>query len=740
MEIQGVVDQIVYKNDDNGYVVLKLKTKDDLIAAVGYVPFITEGQRIKIEGEWVIHPTFGQQVKIKSCEEILPSNIEGIERYLSSGLIPGIGPVTAKNIVKKFGEDSLDIIEMNPGKLKEVDGIGEKKAFAISEAFKEQRELKNVMVFLQTYGVSTAYGIKIFKKYGQNTINTVRENPYKLCEDISGIGFKTADRIARNLGMPLNSIERAKAGIKYILYSFTANGHTYLPMKNLLFESKRLLNIPEEIIKEAVSISAASKDIVIEGEEYSSTNVYLSSFYYAELGVARRLIEISLSGTEKNLYGIDEEINSYEKENNIEFADEQRQAITAGVKEGLCIITGGPGTGKTTIIKCMIRIFEKMGLTVVLGAPTGRAAKRITETTGREAKTIHRLLEMEFISSDDSPSFVRDEGNPIEADVIIIDEASMIDILLMNSLLKALAPGAKLILVGDVDQLPSVGPGNVLRDMIESKVITTVRLRHIYRQADESLITVNAHRINDGEMPFLNDRDKDFFFIQRNANYEIVDEILDLIKNRLPFFKDGFDPIKDMQILSPTRKGEIGIYNLNKRIQEILNPPSKDKAERDLKDFIFREGDKVMQIKNNYNLEWTKINGSGEASGTGVFNGDIGYIKEIDNENKRLLVVFDDDRQVYYDFINLDELELAYAITIHKSQGSEFKVVLIPISYGPPMLMTRNLIYTAVTRAKDLVVLVGLKQALYVMINNNTITERFSNLKQRIINFVSLIK
>ncbi|HBF77822.1 MAG TPA: ATP-dependent RecD-like DNA helicase, partial [Clostridiaceae bacterium] len=439
VEIQGVVDQIVYKNDDNGYVVLKLKTKDDLIAAVGYVPFITEGQRIKIEGEWVIHPTFGQQVKIKSCEEILPSNIEGIERYLSSGLIPGIGPVTAKNIVKKFGEDSLDIIEMNPGKLKEVDGIGEKKAFAISEAFKEQRELKNVMVFLQTYGVSTAYGIKIFKKYGQNTINTVRENPYKLCEDISGIGFKTADRIARNLGMPLNSIERAKAGIKYILYSFTANGHTYLPMKNLLFESKRLLNIPEEIIKEAVSISAASKDIVIEGEEYSSTNVYLSSFYYAELGVARRLIEISLSGTEKNLYGIDEEINSYEKENNIEFADEQRQAITAGVKEGLCIITGGPGTGKTTIIKCMIRIFEKMGLTVVLGAPTGRAAKRITETTGREAKTIHRLLEMEFISSDDSPSFVRDEGNPIEADVIIIDEASMIDILLMNSLLKALA-------------------------------------------------------------------------------------------------------------------------------------------------------------------------------------------------------------------------------------------------------------------------------------------------------------
>ena len=740
MEIQGVVDQIVYKNDDNGYVVLKLKTKDDLIAAVGYVPFITEGQRIKIEGEWVIHPTFGQQVKIKSCEEILPSNIEGIERYLSSGLIPGIGPVTAKNIVKEFGEDSLDIIEMNPGKLKEVDGIGEKKAFAISEAFKEQRELKNVMVFLQTYGVSTAYGIKIFKKYGQNTINTVRENPYKLCEDISGIGFKTADRIARNLGMPLNSIERAKAGIKYILYSFTANGHTYLPMKNLLFESKRLLNIPEEIIKEAVSISAASKDIVIEGEEYSSTNVYLSSFYYAELGVARRLIEISLSGTEKNLYGIDEEINSYEKENNIEFADEQRQAITAGVKEGLCIITGGPGTGKTTIIKCMIRIFEKMGLTVVLGAPTGRAAKRITETTGREAKTIHRLLEMEFISSDDSPSFVRDEGNPIEADVIIIDEASMIDILLMNSLLKALAPGAKLILVGDVDQLPSVGPGNVLRDMIESKVITTVRLRHIYRQADESLITVNAHRINDGEMPFLNDRDKDFFFIQKNANHEIVDEILDLIKNRLPFFKDGFDPIKDMQILSPTRKGEIGIYNLNKRIQEILNPPSKDKAERDLKDFIFREGDKVMQIKNNYNLEWTKINGSGEESGTGVFNGDIGYIKEIDNENKRLLVVFDDDRQVYYDFINLDELELAYAITIHKSQGSEFKVVLIPISYGPPMLMTRNLIYTAVTRAKDLVVLVGLKQALYVMINNNTITERFSNLKQRIINFVSLIK
>lgn len=741
IEIEGIVENVVYKNDENGYTVAKLKCEKKLISIVGCMPFLNEGHRVKIQGEWTIHATFGEQIKVESCEEIVPSTLEGIEKYLASGIVSGIGPVTAKRIVEKFGKDTLDIMEMNPLRLTEIEGIGEKKAAAIVENFKEQRELRQVMVFLQSYGITPAFAIKIFKKYGVETVKTVKENPYKLCDDITGIGFKTADKIARNLGVDLNSKFRIMSGIKYILAGCTAGGHIYLPKLFLFDECTKILNVDENLLEEALVSLVIARELVVENIK-DDTVVYLSTLYYSELGVAKKLIELSIYGEDENedYDNIEEEINAFQIENNIEFADEQRVAIMSGVKNSVSVITGGPGTGKTTIIKCIINIFEKKGMSIVLAAPTGRAAKRMTETTGYDAKTIHRLLQMGYMPDDGDAIFSKDETDPIEAEVIIIDEASMIDILLMNNMLKALALGTKLIMVGDVDQLPSVGPGNVLRDIIDSQAVNVVKLNKIFRQSELSLITINAHKINNGIMPELNDRDKDFFFIQKNTGTYIMEEILELTNRRLPAFKEGFDPMKDIQVLSPMRKGEVGIYNLNNKIQELLNPSSDRKSEKQFKDYILRVGDKVMQIKNNYSIEWESVSGKLENQGTGVFNGDIGYIENIDNEARRVYVVFDDDKRVEYDFVTLDELELAYAVTIHKSQGSEFPIVIIPIWNGPPMLMTRNLIYTAVTRAKQLVVLVGSRQILNRMINNNTITERYTRLKFRIESIMKLIK
>ncbi|SKA75530.1 ATP-dependent DNA helicase, RecD/TraA family [Caloramator quimbayensis] len=738
IEIEGTVVSIVYRNDENGYTVAKVKHGRDTDSVVGYMPFLSEGQKAKFCGEWTIHKTFGQQLKVESFEEIMPATLEGVEKYLSSGLIKGIGPATAKRIVEKFGMDSLDIIEMNPGRLTEIEGIGEKRAQSIAEAFKEQRELREVLVSLQSYGISVTYGLKIYKRYGKETFNIIKENPYKLCDDISGIGFKTADRIARNLGVDLNSTYRIMAGIKYILSGCIANGHVYLPKLTLYDECVKLLNVPIEIIEEALISLMTSKQVIcddIEGE----TAVYLSSLFYSELGVARRLVEFSLQKIGEDFKDIEDDIKEYEKLNNIEFATEQKEAVIESVKNGVCIITGGPGTGKTTIIKCIIEIFKKRGMEVVLAAPTGRASKRITEATGYEAKTIHRLLEMEYTSEDSFPVFTKDEADPLECDAVIIDEASMVDILLMNSLLKAMPQGCRLIMVGDVDQLPSVGPGNVLRDIIDSHAISVVRLNRIYRQADESLIAVNAHRINSGDMPILNDREKDFFFIQKGNSQDMVEEIVRLVDSRIPSFKEGFDPMRDIQVLSPTRKGEVGIYNLNIKLQEVLNPKSSKKGEKQFRDFTFRVGDKVMQIKNNYSLKWQSISNESE-SGMGIFNGDIGFVESVDSENQNLTVIFDDDKRVVYDFSNLDELEMAYAVTIHKSQGCEFPVVIIPVFFGPPMLLTRNLIYTGVTRAKKLVVLVGVRAALSNMINNNTIAQRYTGLKKRILAMVNAIR
>lgn len=733
--IEGVVETIVFKNDENGYTVAKILYNKDIIPIVGYMPFISVGQRIRATGEWVVHPNFGQQLKVETLEEIKPATLEGIEKYLASGLIKGIGPATAKKIVEKFGKDSLDIIELNPEKLTEIEGIGSKKAEKIAESFKEQRQLREVMVFLQSYGITPGIGIKIFKKYGEETISVVKTNPYRLCDEVSGVGFKTADRIAVNLGVDPMSPDRVRVGIKYILTQCIANGHVFLPKEILIEECKKILNVPDELIADQLVPLIAKKEVFIESIEDTQA-VYLGALYYSELYVAKKIIELSLQNLSGEFDNIEDDIKEYENENAIEFADEQREAVESACKNGVCVITGGPGTGKTTIIKCIIKMFEKRGMNVVLAAPTGRAAKRITETTGYDAKTIHRLLEMEYLPENEIPVFTKNDENPLEANVIIIDEASMVDIMLMYSLLKAIPIGTRLIIVGDVDQLPSVGPGNVLRDIIESHKLHVVKLNRIFRQQDTSLITLNAHKINNGEMPILNDKNKDFFFIELENNQNLCEELVKLVDERLPSFKGGFDPLRDIQVLSPMRKGEAGVNNLNIKIQSVLNPKSKFKMEKTSREFVFRTYDKVMQIKNNYNIEWENIN-TGE-TGRGIFNGDIGFIKEVDLENQRLIIVFD-DKKVEYDFSNLDELELAYAITIHKSQGSEFRVIVIPVCFGPPMLMTRNLIYTGVTRAKELVVLVGNRAALRYMINNNTITKRYSGLKDRIINYFNAI-
>ena len=738
IEVEGIVTSIVYKNEDNGYTVAKIKCENntETYSIVGYMHYLGEGQKIHIEGEWTYHKNFGKQIKVDNFKEILPTTLEGIEKYLASGLINGIGPVTAKKIIKAFGEDALDIIEMHPERLTEVEGIGRKKANKIAESLKDQREIKEVMVFLQSHGITPNFGVKIFKKYGASSVTVLRENPYRLCEDINGIGFKTADKIAKSLGMDINSPFRIASGIKYVLSLAVGNGHVYLPKTECINLSRNELKVDEALIEDSLITLSLSREIVID-EVDNIQCIYLSPMFFSEVKSAKKIVELTLNKINVEASKIDIEIKEFESENNITFAPEQIDAIKEGVKNGVCVITGGPGTGKTTIIKCIIKIFENRGLNVCLCAPTGRAAKRMSESTGYTAKTIHRLLQVEFIE-DTERTFARDEDEPIDADVIIVDEASMIDVLLMNSLLNAISSTTRLILVGDVDQLPSVGPGNVLRDIIESEGVAVSRLKHIFRQSSESLITINAHKINSGEMPILNEKDKDFFFLQNKSGESIINEISNLVNFRLPKFKKDIDKIKDIQVLSPMKKGEAGVIHLNHALQEILNPKSPLKAEKKVGEYILRVGDKVMQTKNNYQLEWEGI-GENEEKGSGVFNGDIGYIESINIEDSKAYIVFDEDKKVEYDFSSLDEVELDYAITIHKSQGSEFPICIIPVFYGPPMLMTRNLIYTGVTRAKTFLVLIGLKQTLGSMIKNKTITKRYSSLKNRIKGFCDVI-
>ena len=727
--LEGTIGDVVFRNEVNTYTVAKLETEDGEATIVGYMPFANPGESVRVEGEWIYHPTYGEQMEVETITPIVPSTTEGIEKYLSSGLIPYIGPKTAKKIVDRFGLDTLDIIQYNPERLKEIDGIGDKKLAKIVEAFGEQGELREVMVFLQGLGITPNYGMRIYKEYGKDTIGIISENPYKLSEDIVGIGFKRADRIAQNMGISLDSPYRIEGGIRYVLHRYAGNGHTYIPKEEFIPKTVELIEVDESLVEGSI------RDLALKGTIHISNAdgellIYYAPFHVAENNVGRKMVELSRAKLEDMDVDVDRIIKDIEGAEGIEFAPRQIEAIMESMENGVVVITGGPGTGKTTIINAIIRIFEEQDLEVSLAAPTGRAAKRMTETTGMEAKTIHRLLEYTYM--EEGMAFGLDEGSPLETDMLIIDEASMIDILLMNNLLKAVMPGTRLILVGDVDQLPSVGAGNVLRDIIDSQAVKVVRLEEIFRQAERSMIVVNAHRINGGKTPLLNEKNKDFFFIREQDPKTIAEIISDLCKDRLPNYY-GVDPFNDIQVLSPMKKGDCGTNALNSRLQEELNPKAQGKKERQMGEELFRVGDKVMQIRNNYILEWRIANGEdGEEVGEGIFNGDLGVILDIDEEDMILRALFDEEKEVEYSFNQLDELQLSYATTIHKSQGSEFPVVVMPICWGPPMLLTRNLLYTGITRARDLVVLVGEERFLRMMIDNNRIARRYSSLDDRI--------
>ena len=731
-EIQGAIYEVVFRNEQNGYTVLELEDNKELHTLVGYFSFVNIGETIKAYGKWVQHPDYGKQFKVDTYTTVTPATLNGIEKYLASGLISGIGPHTARKLVEKFGLDTLDIIQYNPDRLLEVEGIGQKKAAKIFEAFQEQKELRDIMVFLEQYGIGPTYAVRIYKTYGKDTISEIRENPYKLADDIFGIGFKMADKVALSMGISKDSEYRIASGTRYVLGQYHGNGHSYVPQEELVRASAVILGVDDAQVQDILVKLFIDKKIVVDniGDERV---VYAVPFFRAESGTARRLTQLLYYGIPPLDTDIDSDISAIEREEGIELAENQRNAVREAVSKGILVITGGPGTGKTTTIKTIITLFEKKGLKVLLAAPTGRAAKRMQEATGRDAKTIHRLLEYGYGESDEEAFFQKNEDSPLECDAIIIDEVSMIDILLMNNLLKAIAEGTRIILVGDVDQLPSVGPGNVLRDIIESGVIPVVRLNEIFRQAESSMIVVNAHKINKGEVPVISSKNSDFFFIRQEKQEDIVATILELCSKRLPKFT-GLDFYEGIQVLSPMKKGICGVLNLNKELQKTLNPKDNRKNEKVYREIIFRLGDKVMQIKNNYNMKWQSITDF-EKEGEGVFNGDLGTIVKIDNEDQCIEVVFDGERMVKYDFSMLDELEHAYALTVHKSQGSEFPVLVMPLTFGPPMLLTRNLLYTALTRAKSMVVMVGNEKYLMQMINNNHITRRHSGLKGRLEQF-----
>ncbi|MEF2901975.1 MAG: ATP-dependent RecD-like DNA helicase [Clostridia bacterium] len=731
-KLEGMVSDIVFKNEENGYTIAYLANENDEITIVGCMPTLSVGESIEVEGKWVNHKTYGSQFEVNSFMPITPSSLEGIYVYLSSGMIHGIGEKMAKRIVDKFGVDTLDIIQNTPERLTEVEGIGMKKVKQIQESYEENRELRNIIIQLSPYGITPNYCLRIYKKYKEKAIDIINKNPYRLAEDVRGIGFKIADEIASKIGIDKYSPERIMQGIIYTLNQSLASGHTYLPKQILIEQSVKILGVEPKFVENGIMDLAYNQKVHLENKD-GQILVYLMMYYICENGVCKEIIKLSQHDIKDLHINIDEEIKIVEKEDNISLAKNQIEAVKEAINNGVTIITGGPGTGKTTTINTIIKIFENNDQKVVLCAPTGRAAKRMSETSNKEAKTIHRLLEMGFGSDSEELVFFKDEEDPIDADVIILDEASMVDIILMYNLLKAVKLGTRVLLVGDSDQLPSVGAGNVLKDIIDSKVIKTVRLNEIFRQARESMIVVNAHKINNGEPLFLNVKNKDFFFLRKNTNEEILNEIVGLVSERLPnFYK--FDKLKDIQVLTSMRKGDLGVNNLNIELQKYLNPPNKYKQEEEFAKRIFRVGDKVMQIRNNYTRKWETEDKS--ESGEGIYNGDIGYIFHIDKDKKTVYVLFDKIKLSAYKYDELDELDHSFCTTIHKSQGSEFPVVVIPIVWAPPMLLSRNLLYTAVTRAKKLVVLVGDVRYLEQMIKNNRINDRYSNLSYKLNKFI----
>lgn len=731
--VEGYVEKIVYRNAENGYTVLSLSSEDeDELTCVGTFSFINEGEYIKLTGTLVSHAVYGEQLKVESYEIKEPTDLVSMERYLGSGAIKGVGAALAARMVRHFKEDTFRVIEDEPERLTEVKGISERIAREIAVQFEEKRELRSAMLFLQQYGISLNLGVKIYKQYGARMYEILKQNPYKLSEDISGVGFRIADEIAKKVGIGTDSDFRIKAGMLHVLQEASNQGHTYLTETMLFQRTSEILGVEQEKIDHHLMDMVMDKQLVVKKGEQDNC-VYSSYYYYAELNCAKMLSDLDIVES----YSQDKfqkRMQYLEEEMHMELEGMQREAVFQAAQHGLLVITGGPGTGKTTTINAIIRFFEEEEMTILLAAPTGRAAKRMSETTGYEAQTIHRLLELSGGMEEEGgrTHFERNEENPLEADVVIVDEMSMVDIHLLHSLLKAVVVGTRLILVGDVNQLPSVGPGNVLKDIIYSDSFSVVKLSKIFRQAAESDIIVNAHKINAGEAIVLDNKSKDFFMLQRDDTNRIISVIIQLVRDKLPGYVEASS--YDVQVLTPMRKGELGVERLNQVLQEYLNPRSSDKKEKEVQGRIFREGDKVMQIKNNYQLEWEIKSKYGytQNGGTGVFNGDCGIVKEINVFAETLTVEYEEGKVVEYAFSGLDELELAYAITIHKSQGSEYPAVVMPLLTGPRMLFNRNLLYTAVTRAKKCVTIVGSSSTVENMIANVNEQKRCSSLGLRI--------
>ncbi|MCI5957121.1 MAG: ATP-dependent RecD-like DNA helicase [Clostridiales bacterium] len=733
-QLTAVVQETTFRNEENGYTVLRVGSGRSQQTVVGMMPELSPGENVTFEGEWTEHPVYGRQFSAKTCSITPPTGKSAIEKYLGSGLIRGIGPSTAKLIVKHFGEQALEVLDEHPERLMEIPGIGRKKAAMITESYIQQMGMRRILVFLQNYGLSPGLAMKIARYYGENAVELLRQNPYRMVMDIEGVGFLTADRIALSMGIDPHSEFRLRAALFYLLNSAAGSGgHTYLPREVLCQRACGMLNAEPELIERQISQAMLEKMLVGFSLPECEQALCLPLYYHAETEIALRLTQLMRSRPYKRVSGLGKRIEDYERDENVRFSALQRRAIQSAVEEGVLVITGGPGTGKTTIIRCIIRLLKEDN-DVLLCAPTGRAAKRMSEATGEEAKTIHRLLEY----GGDADTFARGEDYPLEADCLIVDEMSMVDVTLMRGLLRAVLPGTRLILVGDSDQLPSVGAGNVLSDILQSDVVPSVRLTDIFRQDESSMIVWNAHLINSGEMPVLRTRNTDFFFERKQLQSDAARTICDLLSARLPKYL-GFpkgswqsEAARAIQVLTPTKKGDCGSFALNRLLQNALNPESEEKDAILHGETEFRVGDKVIQTKNDYQLEYTRVTPFGKEEGKGVFNGDVGYIQRIDPAEHMLTVCFDDERLVTYQKQQLDALELAYCLTVHKSQGSEFPVVVLPVVGGPPMLMARNLLYTALTRARRLVVLVGREEVVAQMVQNDHVAKRYTTLCERL--------
>ena len=730
MEITGEITDIIYQNEVNSYTVAEFETEEGDITIVGYLPFINVGDTLKLIGKIVTHQDYGEQFKVDTFEKMMPQSLASLERYLANGTIKGVGPATAKKIVDTFGDETLHVLKLEPHRLAQIKGINEEKAIAISEAFIENWELWQIVGYLEKFSIGVQNAKNVYKKLGANAIEEIEANPYILIDVANNVDFKKIDKMAMEIGISYNYEKRIKSGIKYALISSTVNGHCRVQKENLYVFCRELLGVTTEELEENIIELKVKKDIVEENDW-----IYLSAFYQAEQNIAERIQILQISNNVKRIDNIKKELKKIEKNSDIELSEKQKEAIEAINENNVCIITGGPGTGKTTIIKAVIDLYENHGKKVALCAPTGRAAKRMTETTGKEAKTLHRLLEIGKMEEENKIESVNYEIAPLDADVVIVDEMSMVDIFLMNYLVKALYQGTKLVLVGDVDQLPSVGPGSILKDMIASEKIETITLNKIFRQAAKSKIILNSHRVNEGEK-FLNKEDieneelnQDFFYINEVSQEKMLSQVISLCNGRLKSYGD-YDFFKNIQVITPTKKGMLGTKELNKSLQKYLNPQNESLLEKQVGDVVFRENDRVMQIKNNYDIFWEKEKPNYE-TGMGVFNGELGTIERINEEDKMLQIRFDDDKVAWYQYTDLDQIEHSYSVTIHKAQGSEFDVVIMVVPPSSPMLLTRNLLYTGMTRAKKMLIVIGNNNVIDFMIQNADTKKRNTGLKEK---------